>query len=72
MREKKNFYFQHSNGTYTCLLKNCTEREAMVKMKKFLDEHNFKSYYTRTWDDDDGNRHYDVGSHSEFFVFGFI
>jgi hypothetical protein len=34
----------------------------------FLDDHNYKSYYTRMWVNDKGETYYDVGSHSEFFV----
>ena len=72
MTEKKNFYFQRSNGEYILLLEDCTESQAMTKKKQFLDDHNFKSYYTRIWNTQDGNTHYDVGSHTEFFIWGFI
>lgn len=34
----------------------------------FLDDHNYRSYYTRMWVNDEGETYYDVGSHSEFFV----
>ena len=33
---------------------------------KFLDEHNFKSYYKRVWEEN-GRTKVDVGSWSEFF-----
>lgn len=33
---------------------------------KFLDEHNFKSYYKRVWEEN-GRIKVDVGSWSEFF-----
>ena len=34
----------------------------------FLKEHNYKSYYTRRWyDEDEGCVWFDVGSHTEFF-----
>ncbi len=40
--------------------------EAFLEIKKFLNEHHFKSYYTRIWKEN--NRLiFDVGSHSEFF-----
>ena len=39
---------------------------------KFLDDHNYKSYYTRMWNDEHGNTWYDVGSYTEFFVWGFM
>lgn len=68
----KNMYFKRSNGEYILLLENCTEEEAWDEMKKFLDDHNYKSYYTRVWTTPDGNKYYDVGSYTEFFIYGFI
>lgn len=65
--EKRNLYFQRSNGEYRLLGENVTEDEARVLRKAFLDEHNFKSYYTRVWEKD-GIKWYDVGSWSEFFL----
>jgi hypothetical protein len=49
-----------------------TEQEAAKMRNKFLDDHNYKSYYTRMWKDEQGNTWYDVGSHTEFFVWGFM
>lgn len=43
------------------------EKEISQQIKKFLDDHNFKSYYTRTWYEN-GYTWYDVGSHTEFFI----
>ena len=65
--EKRKLYFQRSNGEYVLLLDNTTQDEVSVEIKRFLDQHNFKSYYTRIWEVD-GRRWYDVGSHTEFFV----
>ncbi len=42
------------------------EKEISQQIKKFLDDHNFKSYYTRIWYEN-GYTWYDVGSHTEFF-----
>lgn len=42
------------------------EKEISQQIKKFLDAHNFKSYYTRIWYEN-GHTWYDVGSHTEFF-----
>ena len=36
------------------------------EINKFLEEHNFKSYYTRMWMED-GRLKFDVGSYTEFF-----
>lgn len=39
-------------------------------IKKFLDDHNFTSYYTRTWINESNPKEkiFDVGSHTEFFI----
>lgn len=66
MDEKRNLYFQRSNGEHRLLATGITEQEASKEIKKFIDEHNYTSYYTRVWDVDDV-RWYDVGSWSEFF-----
>ena len=66
MDEKRNLYFQRSNGEHRLLVTEVTENEAFKEVQKFLDEHNFKSYYTRNWEED-GVKWYDVGSWSEFF-----
>ena len=66
IKGKGDFYFKRSNGELVLLAENVSEKEAMVKMKDFLDDHNFKSYYTRVRRKDD-TVWYDVGSHSEFF-----
>lgn len=63
---KGDFYFKRSNGELVLLAENVSHEEAMVKMKEFIDEHNFKSYYTRVWQKEN-TVWYDVGSHSEFF-----
>lgn len=44
-----------------------TPEQAWKIMKKFMDDHNFTSYYTRIWFKD-GYTWYDVGSHIEFFL----
>lgn len=38
-------------------------------IKKFLDDHNYVSYYTRRWVIDSVTW-FDVGSHTEFFTWG--
>ena len=42
------------------------EKQISQHIKKFLDDHNFQSYYTRIWYEN-GYTWYDVGSHTEFF-----
>ena len=58
--------FQSSNGNERVITNVDTWCAACSEINKFLDEHNFKSYYTRIWEEN-GRLKYDVGSHTEFF-----
>ena len=69
MFEKRNLYFIRSNGEYKLLAENVNNSQARMKINQFLDKHNFKSYYVRYWNTADGTM-YDVGSHTEFFLWG--
>ena len=63
-----NLYFRDSYGDKRLIAPNLQfEKEIWVHIQKFLDDHNYKSYYTRMWYDD-GYTWYDVGSHTEFFL----
>lgn len=66
MNEIRSLYFQRSNGEHRLLATDVTEDEAYKEMEKFMNERNFESYYTRSWEQD-GVKWYDVGSWSEFF-----
>ena len=59
-------YFENSRGEERLIAECETVQEVHKEINKFLDEHNFKCYYTRSWGDDEGIA-LDVGSHSEFF-----
>ena len=61
-------YFENSYGEERVIAEVKNEQEAMKEIKKFLDDHNYKSYYTRTWMRNQNEKVYDVGSHSEFFI----
>lgn len=41
--------------------------ETFKIINDFLDDHNYKSYYQRTWNKDDKTTVVDVGSWTEFF-----
>lgn len=43
-----------------------TKGQAITTINKFLEEHNYTSYYTREWVEN-GRTKIDVGSHTEFF-----
>jgi len=59
-------WFEDSWGQWRPICQCANKIDVGIAIQRFLDEHNFKSYYIRTWDSD-GFRHYDVGSHTEFF-----
>ena len=61
------FYFERSNGERVLLAEGVDLNGASKVLKKFLDDHNYKSYYTRMWRHDN-ELWMDVGSHSEFLI----
>lgn len=63
----RDVYFQRSNGEFMLLWENCPQEDVWLVIKEFLKKHNYKSYYTRTWENN-GIKWYDVGSHTEFFL----
>ena len=60
--------FQNSYGEERVIAEVQNEQEVIKEINKFLDEHNFKSYYIRTWMRNKYEKVYDVGSHLEFFI----
>ena len=60
-------YFENSYGKKRIIAEPGTEEEAMKEINKFCEDRNFKIYYVRKWQTDEGLK-YDVGSHTEFFV----
>lgn len=61
-------YFQNSRGDRRKIGNPNSMDEVSDIISDFLKNHNYKSYYTRTWKNDNGEICYDVGSHSEFFI----
>lgn len=63
-----NVYFENSRGIRRIIGENIpTHKDVYKCINEFLDDHNFKSYYMRTWFDGDYTV-VDVGSHTEFFL----
>lgn len=60
--------FENSYGEERVIAEVHSEEEVYKEINKFCDEHNFKSYYTRTWMRNNNEKVFDVGSHSEFFI----
>ena len=60
--------FENSRGEERVIGEPADEEYAFKMIQQFIEDHNFKSYYTRTWHDPELNRRtFDVGSHTEFF-----
>ena len=61
-------YFENSYMERRLIGEPETTDESFKIMREFCEERNFKIYYVRSWCRPDGEKYYDVGSHTEFFV----
>lgn len=59
-------YFQNCKGESRKIGAAADRGKAWAIIYKFIEEHNYRPDYVRTWDAD-GRHYYDVGSHTEFF-----
>lgn len=59
-------YFENSKGEMRLISTPATIKDVWDDMKRFMDERNFKSYYTRI-NFGENDICFDVGSWSEFF-----
>lgn len=59
-------YFENSYGKEREIGEGKTQEACMKIIHEFLDEREYKSYYSRQWETEKGLK-IDVGSHSEFF-----
>lgn len=62
-----NVMFENSNGQSRIIGTVENEESAFKVINDFLDDHNYKSYYQRTWKKDDKTTVVDVGSWAERF-----
>lgn len=62
----KKVLFENSLGNKKVIGQANNKKEAFKIIDDFLDNHNYKCYYKRTWEKD-GFTIVDVGSWSEFF-----
>ena len=60
--------FQNSRGEERIIAEPQDKKEAVKEINKFLDDHNYKSYYMNVCEDDNGRLRIDVGSWSEFMI----
>ena len=62
-----NVMFENSNGQLRIIGTVENDESAFKVINDFLDDHNYKSYYSNCWKKDDKTTVVDVGSHTEFF-----
>lgn len=60
--------FQNSCGEERVIAEPQNREEVVKEINKFLDDHNYKSYYMNVCEDDNGRLRIDVGSWSEFMI----
>lgn len=61
-------YFENSNGERRLIGEPRDDKECWKIIHNFCAERNFKISYIRNWTTPEGEKYYDCGSHSEFFV----
>lgn len=69
-------FFENSQGIRREIASNIKKEHCFDEITNFINAHNkgkpknkkFKSYYTRTWEED-GETYFDVGSWTEYFIF---
>ena len=60
--------FQNGRGGEKLIAEPTNKKEILKEINKFLDEHNYKSYYMNVCEEDKGRLRIDVGSWSEFII----
>lgn len=61
-------YFENCNKQRRLIGNPKTEDESWKIIHDFCAERNFKIPYVRIWITPEGEKYYDCGSHSEFFI----
>ena len=61
-------YFEDSYAQRRLIGEPKNSDESWDMIMAFCNERNFKIPYVRTWTTPDGEKYYDVSSHTEFFV----
>lgn len=59
-------FFHNGFGKEILIAEPKNKEEVIEGINRFLNDHKFKSYYTRIWEEC-GRLKFDVGSHTEFF-----
>lgn len=70
-------WFENRYGEWRVIKEHCATRQDVIfAIREFIEECNrkwpnkkpFEWYYTRNWVDDKGHTWFDIGSHTEFFI----
>lgn len=61
-------YFENSRDERRLIGEPKTDKECWSIIHDFCSERNFTIPYVRTWTTPEGEKYFDVSSHSEFFV----
>lgn len=61
-------YFENSYGERRLIGEPQTGEESWKMIYNFCTERNFKIPYVRSWTTPEGEKWYDVSSHTEFFI----
>lgn len=61
-------YFENSRGERRLIAKPQTQEDVQKVIHEFCENRHFKIYYIRSWVTSKGEKYYDVGSHTEFFI----
>ena len=61
-------YFENSCGQRRLIGEPNNQEESWLIINDFCAERNFAIPYARMWITEDGEKYYDVSSHTEFFV----
>ena len=59
-------FFKNGKGKEKLIAEPLSKEEVVREINKFINDHNYKSYYIRVWEEN-GRLKFDVGSWSEFF-----
>lgn len=60
-------YFGTNTNDMDFVYESEDKKEIFMELHKMLDKVNYKSYYTRSWKDENSIEHLDFGSHTYFF-----
>lgn len=69
MVERRNLYFEDRFGNWRLVKSDILEEDVALAIKNYVFQisSTYHIHYMRTWEEANGDKVYDVGSHTEFF-----